>query len=590
MVKENRWLFVLAFWGYTMGILIYMAFSYQSTKESILEGIDRNLHTAASAIPKILAEDFHDRAYGAGSISAEEDERNIVRLTQYARANGLHFLYTVIKEGEDYYLTTSSRSQEEERLGNYVQYFELYNDASSKLKAALGNRERGVDEYEDRWGSFRTIFIPQVSPGGRVYLACAEVDVAYVKKALSHQLYRVFGEGGFLILIALWVFRIFHGESDRQNKIIKNLIDTTDDLIFYKGVDGRYLGANKAFCDFFGKESMEGLSDADILDAEQLRLTQKSDEEVVRFRKNIRLEYGGGHPLRGRFFFSITKSPILLRGKVVGILGIARDFTREKLLEENRLELNRHLESRVQEEIRKNLENEQMLIQQSKMAAMGEMVGNIAHQWRQPLNVLGMILYQLKEESNEGKLTQSSVEGVYQESRRIIQLMSKTIDDFRDFFRPQRQRKRRSIKEMVTSTIRILDASLAYHGIECKVEIPPHLEISCVEGDFTQVILNLIGNARDAIQSNRPPQKIIHIQGYESEGAICLEVSDSGGGIPLEVAKRVFEPYFTTKKEGTGVGLYMSQVILKKHLQGEIELVDPECAKFRLKFFPSKEA
>jgi PAS domain S-box-containing protein len=264
---------------------------------------------------------------------------------------------------------------------------------------------------------------------------------------------------------------------------------------------------------------------------------------------------------------------------------------RLKLLANDLMNLTQNLERRVDEEIGLRMKNEQMLVQQSKLAAMGEMLGAIAHQWRQPLNALGLIIQNLRDAHEFGDLNKEYVEKTVQKSMVQIQHMSKTIDDFRNFFQPDKDKSVFDTMEAVGVVLSLLSAQLAAHGIfftlTCRAHnnvfsntidiVPcPEKTVTGYRNEFEHVILNLINNAQEAILDRR--SRGDRMQGridFDFEGMndrVVIRVSDNGGGIAQAALDRIFEPYFTTKdaSRGTGLGLYISKVIIEDHMCGKL--------------------
>ncbi len=233
--------------------------------------------------------------------------------------------------------------------------------------------------------------------------------------------------------------------------------------------------------------------------------------------------------------------------------------------------LNETLEQRVSEEVGKNMEQERMLIQQSRLAAMGEMIGNIAHQWRQPLNALGLLLANIKDAYEFDELDDQAIDHSVKTGRMLIQKMSTTIDDFRNFFRPNKEKVAFSLKKPLTDTLDILSASLRNHNIQVEIDAPEDLIADGFPNEYSQVLLNILNNAKDALISNAVTQGRITVR-ITREGALAkLSVRDNAGGIPAAILPKIFDPYFTTKEKGTGIGLYMSKMIIEDNMNGRIE-------------------
>ncbi len=225
--------------------------------------------------------------------------------------------------------------------------------------------------------------------------------------------------------------------------------------------------------------------------------------------------------------------------------------------------------------------NEKLLIQQSKMAEMGEMMGAIAHQWRQPLNALGLIIQKVKFLYQRGKLGEDEILDIQNRAMKQINFMSKTIDDFRDFFKPNKEKEEFSIYDAIFDVINILSAQLKVHNIS--VALPEFKEIKVLgyKNEFKQVILNILNNSKDAILEKQKKEDInfngeIIINIIEMNKYLTINIEDNAGGIPLEIIDKIFNPYFTTKEqgEGTGIGLYMSKTIIENSMGGSLKVLN----------------
>ena len=236
-------------------------------------------------------------------------------------------------------------------------------------------------------------------------------------------------------------------------------------------------------------------------------------------------------------------------------------------------QLNADLEQRVTEEIRKSREKDHLLIQQSKLATMGEMINNIAHQWRQPLNALSLMLGNIEDAQRFNDLNADFLAEQIQHGMRYIEKMSCTIDDFRNFFSPSKHRERFSQLQAVKDAIALVEASFKAHGIVIELNIEEDINLFGIANEYAQVLLKLLTNAKEAILS-------IHSTGVIKVSAILknnqcrLMVRDNGGGIPEQALPHIFEPYYSTKEGGMGIGLYMSRMIAETSLSSQIEVTN----------------
>jgi len=233
--------------------------------------------------------------------------------------------------------------------------------------------------------------------------------------------------------------------------------------------------------------------------------------------------------------------------------------------------LNNSLQERVSEALTELRQRDQMLISQSRQAAMGEMIGNIAHQWRQPLNALSMLLANIQMAQQYNEITADFMKGVLEKGNQLIQKMSTTINDFRNFFLPDKETVSFSANSQINHALSLVEAGLNSQNIKIHLEADSEMQLTGLPNEYSQVILNLLSNAREAIKENNIPEGFIKIRLFERDGFACAAVSDNGGGIPTDVIDKIFEPYFSTKEMGTGIGLYMSKMIIERSMKGTIE-------------------
>jgi PAS domain S-box-containing protein len=246
-------------------------------------------------------------------------------------------------------------------------------------------------------------------------------------------------------------------------------------------------------------------------------------------------------------------------------------------------------------DISKRVDAEGQLMQAQKMAAVGEMLAIIAHQWRQPLNTLSTYISSLQAAHYNDMLDKLFVEKLVSGASGQIHFMSKTIDDFRNFFKPSKSKGPVDVLEVVISAVKLMEAQMKHGGISLTVKNKTgssSLIVFGYRGEFVHVLVNIIANAKDAIIQHtsaagvQPIPKIIEITVSTDEQTVLIMISDSGGGIPEHQLLQIFNPYFTTKgaSSGTGMGLYMSKMIVEKEMNGELVAENTECgARFTIK-------
>ena len=241
-------------------------------------------------------------------------------------------------------------------------------------------------------------------------------------------------------------------------------------------------------------------------------------------------------------------------------------------------DLNETLERRVEEEVEKNREHEQLLVQKSRFIALGEMISNIAHQWRQPLSELSSILMNIKFKYNIDQLDEKTMAQKTKEAEVVLEYMSHTIDDFRNFFMPKKEKEKFKLRTAMDSIMTIISSALSYNKINITICIDDNIMLNTYLNEFEQVILNIITNAKDVLIENRVKNPWIKIYTEEMDDKIILFIEDNGGGIKVEPRGKIFDPYFTTKidSKGTGIGLYMSKIIVDKNMDGKLRVRDGE--------------
>ncbi len=239
-------------------------------------------------------------------------------------------------------------------------------------------------------------------------------------------------------------------------------------------------------------------------------------------------------------------------------------------------DLNSALEDKIALEVEQSRQKDQIMFRQSRLAAMGEMVGNIAHQWRQPLNAIVLIIQSFQMKQMLGKLDDKFIDSQVDEGIKLATSMSRTIDDFRNFFKPNKIEEifsaRRAIKESIDLVQHYYEKVDISMNLICEIDF----ETLGYPNEFSQVLMNLFSNSKDVLKDKDNQKKyieiIIKVDEENKKGKIS--VIDNGGGVPIEVIDRIFDPYFTTKHQssGTGIGLYMSKEIIEKQMHGVIEV------------------
>ena len=240
----------------------------------------------------------------------------------------------------------------------------------------------------------------------------------------------------------------------------------------------------------------------------------------------------------------------------------------------------------VKEETEAHLKSEKMLQQQAKMAAMGEMMDAVAHQWKQPLNALSMFGQLLQMDFEDGIVDKAYIDNLLNDTNEQIEHMITTLTEFRTFFRPDKEPEPFGLKRCIQTVTLLMKDELMRNQIEVHIENEKEILITGIENEFKHLILNIINNAKDAFNERERKNRAIYVRFYEEDGNIILQIEDNAGGIPDEIIKDIFKPNVTSKKEGTGIGLYMSAQIAQK-LNGQLYVANTERgAEFTLEVHP----
>ncbi|WP_168205984.1 PAS domain S-box protein [Geobacter sp. FeAm09] len=250
--------------------------------------------------------------------------------------------------------------------------------------------------------------------------------------------------------------------------------------------------------------------------------------------------------------------------------GSHTDITERKLAEQ-------HLLAETAERVRTEQdlrEKERLMLLQGRQAAMGEMIGNIAHQWRQPLNTLGLIVQRLQLFYNSGKFDAAFLQESTQEAMKLVYHMSRTIDDFRNFFKPDKEKNFFSVHATILQTVSLITESFKAHHIEIDADTEGDVRVLGFPNEYSQVVLNILLNARDAFAERDVDDARVVIRSFSREGVSVVTIRDNAGGIPAHIMEKMFEPYFTTKgpDKGTGIGLFMAKTIIEKNMNGRLSV------------------
>ena len=232
----------------------------------------------------------------------------------------------------------------------------------------------------------------------------------------------------------------------------------------------------------------------------------------------------------------------------------------------------------IQKENDDKLNQQKLILEQSKLAQMGEMIGNISHQWRQPLSEINSIMMNIESDFKNKKLDRNSLDGSILEVENLTEHMSITIDNFNNYLKKDKHKEEFLVSTIVKKGLELTKNSMLKHNINIELNVINDKLINSVEGEFIQVIIALLQNAKDVMLLNDIKNKNINIIVENIDDKINITILDNGGGVANDIKNKIFEPYFTTKfkSTGIGIGLYMSKMIIEKNMNGKLEVHNKE--------------
>jgi signal transduction histidine kinase len=275
--------------------------------------------------------------------------------------------------------------------------------------------------------------------------------------------------------------------------------------------------------------------------------------------------------------FKILSQFIILSIFAISIIIILFSYFYLKRKEEKKThqilyDYNLELEEKIKSEIQSNRKTDMLLANQSKLVALGEMLGNIAHQWRQPLSAISTATSGLQLKYEYDMLSKEEFIELTSGIVNNTKYLSDTIEDFRDFFKKDKEKDTFNIALVIKNTYNIIKALYNINNIQIFYDLDETIEYTGYKTELSQVFLNIFNNAKDALLQNKIKNKTVYIKLYAHKEFIGIEFHDNAGGVSDEINNKIFDPYFTTKHQtqGTGIGLFMSNEIIAKHFNGKI--------------------
>jgi len=417
----------------------------------------------------------------------------------------------------------------------------------------------------------------------KVYLTFVLINMSLFIAALLFYA----GEDFFLFSILLIIFTIINIRiAYNQHKLLSKISSLKDTFqtIYESSSDSilliennRFKDCNNAMVQLFQFDSKEDLL-AQHISTIMPRYQEDGTLSIKKMLQIVKIAYERGHltfewqhiKKNGKVFWvecSLTK--IYVDDKEL-LHAVYRDITQRKKLEKEKEAFQETLIKQVAIEVEKNRKKDKMIMYQSRLAQMGEMISMIAHQWLQPLNAITIATGVINLKASRNQLDTKTALEISNNITKFAMHLSATIDDFRNFFQTNKIKTTTNYQQMVESVLLIIESSLINHNITMNVDVRNLKQLHTYENEIKQVLLNLIKNAEDILREKeiKNPTITVIIDNY------TLSVSDNAGGVPPELIEKIFDPYFSTKtkKDGTGLGLYMSKMIVEDHCGGTLSV------------------
>jgi len=348
----------------------------------------------------------------------------------------------------------------------------------------------------------------------------------------------------------------------QQKNFLNALIETSPVPFFIKNIEGNYINVNKVWCEFTGftKEEILNKNVYDVAPKEIADIYYNQDLKVFNLEENPQVYESKVLNKNSNEIYDVVfyKSAFFNEeGEVAGLIGTLLDLTKIKSLEEEKRK------------------KEKLILEQSKFVQMGEMLGNIAHQWRQPLSLISTVTSGLKLDFELNKIEEENSIKNLQTVLDTVVYLSDTINQFSNFIKEDRILTKVNVQDRILEVLKILEAALKNNHINIDLQLNEEtpLYVELVIGELSQVLINIITNSKDAYIINKiNTNKKINIKSFKKDSFVYITIEDYAGGINEDILSQIFDPYFTTKHQyhGTGLGLYICKDIIEKHLNGEI--------------------
>lgn len=417
-----------------------------------------------------------------------------------------------------------------------------------------------------------SMFAPHVTPISRLKKGIIDRfgEEQKTDRLIKNYLYAV----SFATIFALGVLFLFLSKNRKELHKFHYAIDKSDVFVAMTDFDDKITYVNDIFIETLGKNKLLGEAIFSVLDVDVT--------DNIKSALRLRMPYIGEakiHNGETDIQLKLTAIGVYESDTLVSILYMGMDITKEKKLEEELLQINKNLNLLVEEKVLELKQKDIVILQQSRLSAMAEAISNIAHQWRQPLNALGIIVQDIKMASDYGELTKEYLDESVSKSKNIILEMSKTIEDFRGFMKSAQEREVFDICFAVQKAVLLSDSAFKNSLVELEIEYPKEsIFIDGYLNDLVQSMLSILMNSKENFDQNQHKDPKTKIKIKSDEEFVTVYISDNGGGCSQEVLDNMFKPYFSTKgsQSGKGIGLFLAKMAIERNMGGTVEAYNAE--------------